>query len=70
MGGIGTVSVNTSNGCTWSATSSDAWLIVVNGASGTGNGVVEFRVTANATTQARTATLSIGGQTFTVNQNR
>ena len=68
-GGTGTVSVNTSSGCTWSATSSESWLTVVSGASGTGAGVVMFRVAANITGQARAASLSIGGQTFTVNQS-
>jgi BACON domain-containing protein len=68
IGGTGTVSVSTSTGCAWNAISSDAWLTIVSGASGTGNGVVEFRVTANNTTQTRTAFLSIGGQRFTVSQ--
>ena len=67
-GGTGNVSVNTSSGCAWSATSSESWLTVVSGASGTGPGVVAFQVAANITGQARTASLSIGGQTFTVNQ--
>ena len=67
-GGTGNVSVNTSSGCAWSATSSESWLTVVSGASGTGPGVVEYRVAPNTTGQARTASLSIGGQTFTVNQ--
>ena len=68
MGGTGNVTVTTSSGCAWSATSSDGWLTVVSGASGTGTGVVAYRVAANATGQARAASLSIGGQTFTVNQ--
>ena len=39
------------------------------GASGTGNGTVSFSVAANATTSAAlTGTLTIGGQTFTVDQ--
>ena len=67
-GGTGTVSVNTSSGCAWSATSSESWLTVVSGASGTGAGDVVFLVAANTTGQARAASLSIGGQTFTVNQ--
>jgi len=67
-GGTGNVSVNTSSNCTWTATSSDPFLIVVSGAAGSGNGVVEFRVTPNTTTQARTASLSIGSQKFIVNQ--
>jgi Putative binding domain, N-terminal len=67
-GGTGTMSVNTSSGCAWSATSSASWLTVTSGASGTGTGAVVFQVAPNTTGQARTASLSIGGQTFTVNQ--
>jgi hypothetical protein len=67
-GGTGNVTVNTSNGCAWSAVSDVTWVVVVSGASGTGTGVVVFKVAANATGQARTATLSIGGQTLTINQ--
>jgi len=67
-GGTGNVSVTTSSGCAWTATSSESWLTVVSGASGTGAGVVMFRVAANISGLARAASLSIGGQTFTVNQ--
>jgi hypothetical protein len=67
-GGSGSVSVNTTSGCAWTATSSATFLTVVSGASGTGTGVVAFEVAANTTGQARSAFLSIGGQTFTVNQ--
>jgi len=68
IGGTGDVSVNTSSGCAWRATSSASWLTVTSGASGTATGVVVFQVAANTTGQARTASLNIGGQTFTVNQ--
>jgi hypothetical protein len=68
IGGTGNVSVNTSSGCAWRATSNASWLTVVSGASGTATGVVVFQVAANTTGQARTASLNIGGQTFTVNQ--
>jgi hypothetical protein len=67
-GGTGNVTVNTSSGCAWSATSSASWVIVVSGASGTGTGVVAFEVQPNTTGQVRTTSLSIGGQTFTINQ--
>ena len=67
-GGTGNVSVNASSGCAWSATSSASWITVTSGASGTGTGAVVFQVSANTTGQARTASLAIGGQTFTVNQ--
>jgi hypothetical protein len=68
-GGSGNVTVNTSSGCAWSASSSESFLTVVSGASGTGTGAVVFQVAANITGQARTASLSIGGQTFTVTQS-
>src|SRR5262249_38998575 len=67
-GGTGTVTVSTSNGCAWSATSRANWVIVVSGASGTGTGVVVFQVAANTTGQARSASLSIAGQTLVINQ--
>jgi hypothetical protein len=67
-GGTGNVTVTTSSGCTWNATSSESWLTVVSGASGTGAGVVVFQVAPNTTGLMRAASLSIGGQTFTVNQ--
>ena len=68
-GGNGNVTVNTSNGCAWTATSNETFLTVVSGASGTGTGAVVFQVAANLTGQARTASLTIGGQTFTVTQS-
>jgi len=67
-GGTGNVTVNTSNGCAWSATSNATWVTIIRGVSGTGTGVVIFQVAANATGQARTASLSIGDQTFTITQ--
>lgn len=67
-GGTGTLTVSTSSGCTWSTTSSQSWLTVVRGATGTGSGDVVFLVAPNTSGLARAASLSIGSQTFTVNQ--
>jgi hypothetical protein len=67
-GGSGSVTVNTSSGCTWTATSNASFLTITSGASGTGTGAVVFQVAANTTGQARTASLLIAGQTFTINQ--
>ena len=67
-GGTGSVTVTTANGCAWSATTSASWVTVVSGASGTGTGVVVYEVAPNTTRQARTASLSIGGQTLAINQ--
>jgi hypothetical protein len=65
----GTFAVNTSAGCPWSATSQIAWLTITGGASGNGSGTVSFSVDANAMgAGARTGTIDVKGQTFTVNQ--
>ena len=55
-------------GCAWTATSSAPWLTVTSGATGSGNGTVGYSVAANPNTTLRTATISAGGQTFTVTQ--
>ena len=47
-GGGGTVSVTAGADCAWTATSGVSWLSIAGGASGTGNGTVQF--TAAATT--------------------
>ncbi len=68
-GGGGTVTVTTGPACSWTATSNNPdWLGVLSGASGTGNGSVMFGAAPNGTGAPRTGTLTIGGQTFTVNQ--
>jgi M6 family metalloprotease-like protein len=66
-GGSGTVTVTAGSGCTWTATSNAGWITVTSGASGSGNGSVGYSVAGNAGA-ARTGTLTIAGQTFTVNQ--
>jgi hypothetical protein len=67
-GGAGTVTVTAGPGCPWTAVSSVQWIVVTAGASGTGDGAVQFTVEANATGAPRSGTIAIGGQTFTVNQ--
>ena len=66
-GGTGSVNVQTSGGCSWTASSGATWITITNGASGAGNGPVQFTVAANSG-PARNGTLTIAGQTFTVNQ--
>lgn len=67
-GASGAVTVTTAAGCTWTAVSNAAWITVTGGASGSGDGSVQYAVVANTTGVARTGTITIGGQTFTVNQ--
>jgi|GEM_PF-4569285 len=66
-GGNGSVTVSTATGCTWTAVSNESWITVTSGSNGTGNGTFNFSVQANSGV-ARTGTITIGGQTFTVNQ--
>jgi len=63
----GTVNVSTASTCGWSATSNAAFLTITSGATGAGNGAVAFNVAAN-TGAARTGTMTIAGQTFSVTQ--
>ncbi|MBF0339084.1 MAG: DUF1566 domain-containing protein [Nitrospirae bacterium] len=67
--GTDSVSVTTSAGCTWSATSNDSWITVTSGSSGSGSGSVGYSVTANTSMAQRTGTITIAGQTFTVTQD-
>ncbi len=66
-GGTGSVTVTAGTGCAWTAVSNDAFITVTGGASGSGNGTVNYSVAANSG-PARTGTITIAGQTFTVNQ--
>jgi hypothetical protein len=43
-------------------------LAVTSAGSGTGNATVTFSAAANATGAPRTGTITVGGQTFVVNQ--
>ena len=67
-GGSGTVNIIAPAGCGWTAISNAGFITVTSGASGTGNGVVGFSVATN-TGAMRSGTLTIAGQTYTVNQN-
>jgi len=68
-GGTGSTTVTAPAGCTWTGVSNDtSWLTVTSGASGTGTGTVAFSAASNPNTSARTGTLTIGGQTFSVTQ--
>jgi hypothetical protein len=66
-GGTGSISVSCSSSCTWTATSNVSWITITGGSSGNGNGTVNYTVAANINA-ARTGTITVGGQTFTVNQ--
>ncbi len=64
----GSINVTATSGCAWTATSNAAFIAITNGASGNGNGVVNFSVAANTSTSQRSGTMTIAGITFTVTQ--
>lgn len=66
-GGTGYVSVSSAGGCSWGASSNAGWITITAGSSGSGNGTVSYSVASN-TCNARSGTITISGQTFTINQ--
>ncbi len=66
-GGTGSVSVMTTSGCSWTAASNQSFVSVTSSASGTGSGTITYSVAAN-TGAARSGSITIAGQTFTVQQ--
>jgi uncharacterized repeat protein (TIGR01451 family) len=66
-GGTGSVTVAAAAGCSWTAASNVPWTSITSGASGTGNGTVNYSVGAN-TGAARSGAMMIAGVTFAINQ--
>lgn len=68
-GGSGSVTVSAPAGANWSANSRVGWITITSGATGSGNGAVTYTVSANGLPTARTGTVTIAGQIFTVVQS-
>ena len=66
-GSSGTVSVTTSAGCPWTASSGASWITINSGGSGSGPGQVAYTIAANDG-PARQGSLTIAGRTFAVSQ--
>jgi regulation of enolase protein 1 (concanavalin A-like superfamily) len=67
-GDSGSFDVSVGSWCSWTAVSSAPWLTITGGGSGAGNGTVGVSASANSG-GARSATVTVGGQTFTANQS-
>ena len=67
VGGAGRIAITASSGCTWSTSGLPAWIGITSGASGIGSGAVVYQAAANAGGR-RSATFSVAGKTFTVEQ--
>src|SRR5207249_4688796 len=66
-GATGSLNVTATAGCSWTTQSNAAWITVVSGGTGSGNGTISYSVAPN-TGAARSGTLTIAGQTFTIDQ--
>jgi hypothetical protein len=66
-GGVKTLSITTSAGVSWTATTTAPW-ITVNTPSGVGSGTVTYTVANYSGVVTRTGSILIGGQTFSVSQ--
>ena len=66
-GGSATVNVTAPASCAWNAFSSDGFVTVTGGSSGTGNGTVTYAVATNRGS-TRTGMLTIAGLPFTITQ--
>ena len=67
-GGAGSVAVTAASGCSWTAVSNSAFITVNAIGSGSGSGTVSYSVAAN-TGPARGGTISVAGQTVTIQQD-
>lgn len=70
VGGSDDVIVFASCGCGWTATSNDPWITIESAPNGFENEPVTFSVAPNPLGLHRTGTVTLGGQTLTVHQNR
>ncbi|MBI2559745.1 MAG: hypothetical protein HYW14_01245, partial [Planctomycetes bacterium] len=66
--GVETGSVSVTASCSWTAVSNVNWITITSVSGSSGNGTVNYSVAANSSTNSRQGTMTIAGQTFTVNQ--
>ena len=64
----GSFNVTASGSCNWTAVSSESFVTITSGASGSGNGTVNFSIASNNGPQ-RSAQIVVGGQVFNIVQS-
>ena len=67
-GGVGSVNVITTSGCTWTAVPNVPWITVTSGSPGSGNGTVNYSVLAFSGQSQQPGTITIAGQTLAVTE--
>jgi hypothetical protein len=69
-GGSRSITVSSAAGCPWSASSDASWIIITSGASGAGNGSVNYSVQSYGVRDGvRQGTLTVAGRTVTIGQS-
>lgn len=68
-GGTGSVSVITQSGCSWTAGSNQNFVSITSGSFKSGSGTATYSVAQNTNTGSRSATLTVAGRLFTVQQS-
>lgn len=66
-GGTGSFSLTAANGCAWEALSNAPWITFPVPPTGAGSGSIQYAVASNPG-GARSGTIAIAGQSFTINQ--
>ena len=69
VGGAVNISVTTTVGCGWTATSNASWLTITGGVSGFGSGTVSVDAAAHSGSEARSGTVIVAGETVTFTQD-
>jgi hypothetical protein len=67
-GATATFDVNAESACSWTAASTAAWLTIVSGGTGSGNGTVTYRAAANPDAASRTGSVTVGDAAHVVTQ--
>jgi hypothetical protein len=67
-GGTGGITVRTQSPCRWSAGTNVSWIELTSGGGGSGDGRVAYEVRPNSNIAARTGTITVAGESFTVAQ--
>ncbi|HYM59914.1 MAG TPA: BACON domain-containing protein, partial [Thermoanaerobaculia bacterium] len=64
----GSIRVLAESGCGWTASTSDSWINITSGGSGSSDGQVNYTAAANPAGVSRTGTVTVAGQSVTITQ--
>jgi hypothetical protein len=68
-GGMGSVSISTSDTCSWTAAGSANWITLTSPASGTGSGILFFQVGPNLDSTTRSGQITAAGISYSISQS-